>query len=64
MDATLFGYEGLGFSAAAAKARAIVDACRRHGGEAVLLYHNSTLQGPRWRAHYQELVQDLVRPPN
>lgn len=62
MDATLFGYQALDPAQADSRVRAIVDACRRHGGDAVLLYHNSTLTGTRLRARYQELVEGLVRP--
>ena len=59
MDATLLEYMHLGADEAAAKARGIVDVCRRHGGEAVVLYHNSTLPEPRMRRHYRELVEAL-----
>jgi peptidoglycan/xylan/chitin deacetylase (PgdA/CDA1 family) len=61
MDATLFGYQGLALRHAASKARAIVAASRRHGGDAVLLYHNNSLREARRRVHYQKLVEDLVR---
>jgi hypothetical protein len=62
MDATLLVYLGLDPDAAAERARAIVAACRRHQGDAVLLYHNSTLAGSRLRDHYTRLVADLARP--
>jgi peptidoglycan/xylan/chitin deacetylase (PgdA/CDA1 family) len=62
MDATLFGYQALHPDLAASRAQDIVDACRRHRGDAVLLYHNDTLNGTRLRAHYQDLVEDLLRP--
>jgi hypothetical protein len=62
MDGTLFEYMGLGPNDAAARVRAVVDTCRWHGGDAVLLYHNTTLAGARQRAHYRKLVEDLVRP--
>lgn len=62
MDGTLFEYLGLDLDEAAARARAVVDTCRWHGGDAVLLYHNATLAGARQRAHYRELVEELVRP--
>jgi hypothetical protein len=60
MDATLFTYLGLGLADAASKARAIVDACRRHDGDAVVLYHNDVLAAMNRRRHYQELVEELV----
>jgi hypothetical protein len=60
MDATLFGYLALDRGAAAARARAIVGACRRHRGDAVVLYHNDALASERMRAHYRDLVADLA----
>jgi hypothetical protein len=60
MDATLLEYMALGLDDAASRARAVVDACRRHGGDAVVLYHNSSLPGARLKAHYRDLVADLV----
>lgn len=60
MDATLFGYLGLGLDEASLRARTVVAACRRHRGDAVLLYHNSSLTGSRQRAHYHDLVEDLA----
>jgi len=62
MDTTLFAYLGLDADGAASRVRAIVDACRRHQGDAVVLYHNDRLAGARLRAHYQTLVRDLARP--
>jgi peptidoglycan/xylan/chitin deacetylase (PgdA/CDA1 family) len=62
MDWTLFEYMGLDLDDAAARARAVVEVCRWHGGDAVLLYHNAMLAGARQRAHYRELVEELVRP--
>ena len=61
MDATMFGYMGLQLSQAASVARAVVRACRRHRGDAVLLYHNDSLWDARRRRHYRELVDDVVR---
>ena len=60
MDATLFGYQRLDRDAAAMRVRAVVDACRRQRGDAVVLYHNDALAGERMRAHYRELVADLA----
>ncbi len=62
MDATLFGYLGLRADEAARRARAVVEVCRRHGGDAVVLYHNDSVVGSRRQAHYRELVEELVRP--
>lgn len=61
MDGTLFNYLALDSDDAAVRTRSIVDACRRQRGDAVLLFHNSSLAGARWRAFYGDLVEDLVR---
>jgi hypothetical protein len=61
MDATLLGYMGLGLDEASERLRRIADACRREGGDVVLLYHNDILARTPVRAHYQELVEDLAR---
>ncbi|HEX5824546.1 MAG TPA: polysaccharide deacetylase family protein, partial [Candidatus Limnocylindrales bacterium] len=61
MDATLLGYNALALDAATARAVEIVDACRRHGGDAVVLYHNSSLPTPALRRHYVGLVDALMR---
>jgi len=63
MDGTLFEYMGLGLDEAASQTRAIVDSCRLHGGDAVLLYHNHTVAGARPAAHYRDLVERLVVDP-
>ncbi len=60
MDATLLEYMHLAADEAAARTRGVVDVCRRHGGDAVVLYHNSTLPEPRMRRHYRELVEELT----
>jgi hypothetical protein len=60
MDATLMGYMTLDLDAAARRAQSIVDQCRRHGGQAIVCYHNSTLPGRRQRDHYRHLVDSLV----
>ena len=62
MDATVFGYMGLDPDEAASRARVVVAACRRHGGDAVICYHNSSLPRERDRAVYRELIEDLARP--
>lgn len=64
MDGTLFEYMGLGLDEAASQARAIVDSCRLHGGDAVLLYHNHTVAGVRQAAHYRDLIERLVFHPD
>jgi hypothetical protein len=46
---------------AAAKALALVAECRRLNGQAVLLYHNSSLPSSRQRAHYRDLVEAIVQ---
>ena len=60
MDVTLFDYMALGLDVAAARAEAIVERCRQHRGEAVLLYHNSTLFDTRRLRHYADFVDRLV----
>jgi peptidoglycan/xylan/chitin deacetylase (PgdA/CDA1 family) len=61
MDATMYGYQALGHGRASSRARSVVDACRRHRGDAVLLYHNGVVGGTRLRARYAEIVEDLAR---
>jgi hypothetical protein len=60
MDATLLGYLGLSLEEAASVARDIVAVCRRHRGDAVVLYHNDSLWSPRRQAHYRELVAEIM----
>ena len=60
MDTTLVGYMGLDLDEATSRVRAIVDECRMHGGDAVLLYHNNTLPGDAFDRHYRELVDSLL----
>lgn len=62
MDATLFDYLGLTLEEAASRTRSIVSMCRRHRGDAVVLYHNDWLMEARRRRHYRELVEELARP--
>jgi hypothetical protein len=45
---------------AAARTLELVTECRRHRGDAVLLYHNSSLPSSRQRARYRELVEAIV----
>jgi O-antigen/teichoic acid export membrane protein len=61
MDTTLFSYLRLDLADAASRTRSIVDACRRHQGDAVLCFHNSRLTGSSHRSFYEGLIQDLVR---
>jgi hypothetical protein len=63
MDGSLFGYMGLGYEEAERRTRSVVDACRRHRGDAVVLYHNDTVAGAGQRARYRDLVEDLVGEP-
>lgn len=60
MDATLLEYLGLRLSEASARARAIVQTCRRQAGDAVVLYHNSSLAGKGRREHYRDLVDEIM----
>ena len=60
MDTTLVGYLGLDLDDATRRIEAIVEECRIHEGDAVLLYHNNTLPGDRFERHYLELVDSLL----
>jgi peptidoglycan/xylan/chitin deacetylase (PgdA/CDA1 family) len=60
MDTTFVEYLHLDLDAAAGRIRAIVDQCRAHRGQAVLLYHNNTLPGARFERHYRELIEGLL----
>lgn len=60
MDGSLFGYMGLDVEESARRLRAIVGACRRHRGDAVVLYHNDTVAGERQQAQYRQLLEDVV----
>lgn len=60
MDASLFGYMNLAPEEAARRTSAVVDVCRRHRGDAVVLYHNDTVAGARQQRQYQELLEQLV----
>ena len=60
MDVTMLGYLAMAPDAAATLARSVVAAARAHDGDAVVLYHNSTLPGRRLQAHYRDLVDALV----
>lgn len=62
MDTTLFHYMALDLDAAASRTRALVQAARGHGGDAVILFHNTSLTSERERRHYRDLVADLVDP--
>jgi hypothetical protein len=62
MDGSLLVYMGLDLEEAARRTRIIVGACRRHRGDAVVLYHNDTLASARQQAQYRDLLEDLVRP--
>ena len=62
MDITINEYLALDYDEAAASVQGLVAECRRHNGDAVLLYHNSSLPGAVQQAHYRELVESLVHP--
>ncbi len=62
MDASLFGYMGLDFDDAARRIRVVVGACRRHRGDAVVLFHNDTLASARQQSQYREVLEELARP--
>jgi len=62
MDATLLEYMDLSFDEAAIRAKALVQTCRQHNGDAVVLFHNSTLAGRRSAARYRSLVEALAQP--
>lgn len=59
MDAT-YWYMHLKPDEAARRTLGLVKACRRHGGNAVLLAHNSSLLGARRQAEYEELIAAVV----
>ena len=60
MDASLYGYMGLDDEEAARRTSIVVDVCRRHRGDAVVLYHNDTIASARRQAQYRELLEALV----
>jgi hypothetical protein len=60
MEAASPEYLAHDLDGAANAALALVAECRRHGGDAVLLYHNSSLPSGRQRAHYRDLVEAIV----
>jgi len=62
MDAASDEYLAMDLERAAASIVALVAECRRHKGDAVLLYHNSSMPGAAQQAHYRELVASLVQP--
>lgn len=62
MDGALFTYVARDMEDAGSRSRAVVDHCRSHGGDAVLLFHNHTLGQMRKRRFYDELVAELIEP--
>ena len=60
MDGSLFDYMGLDLEEAARRTSAVVGACRRHRGDAVVLYHNDTLASARQQAQYRDLLEELA----
>ena len=61
MDGSLTSYMHLEAGDASRRVRSLARTCRRHGGDAVLLYHNDAVAGARERHRYSELLEDLVR---
>ncbi len=59
MDGTLFEHLALSLEEATRRIRVIVNASRHHRGDAVLLFHNTTVAGTRQGAHYRELIGAL-----
>lgn len=62
MDAASRELQAMDYLATSARVRALVATCRSHAGDAVLLYHNSSLPGAAARAHYRDLIEWLVQP--
>ena len=62
MDVTLLGYRGLDVSGATRRACAVVNAARRHGTDAVTLYHNNHVARTQVRRHYDDMIDSLARP--
>jgi Family of unknown function (DUF7033) len=62
MDVTMLGYLAMDPVSAATLATSIVETARRHAGDAVVLYHNSTLPGRALQAHYRDLVDAVATP--
>jgi len=60
MDTTMMQYMHLGLDLAMSRVRGLVQECRTHGGDAVLLYHNNTMPGTRFEEHYRDLVDALL----
>jgi len=62
MDAASDEFLAMDLEGAAARCRALVATCQRQQGDAVLLYHNSSLPAASQQAHYRELIDSLVHP--
>ena len=61
MDTVLLGV-ARDLDDAASRTRTVIRACRRYGGDAVLLFHNDTVGQTRHRRLYRDLVEELTRP--
>ena len=61
MDATLFSYQQLPYAEALDTALQVAARSRRFGGDAVILWHNSSLVSREQRSTYQALVAGLTR---
>lgn len=62
MDTTLFVYRRLDVAGATRRACAVVDAARRHGTDAVTLYHNNHVARTQVRRHYDDMIDSMARP--
>jgi hypothetical protein len=60
MDAASHEFLGMDLDGAADRCRTLAAACRQHGGEAVVLYHNSSLEAASQQAHYRDLIDSLA----
>jgi len=61
MDVALLKSVGRDLDDASSRTRALIGQCRRHGGDAVLLFHTETLGQTHHRLFYRDLVDELTR---
>ena len=61
MDRTLSDYMALGPDRASDLVRSLVETCRRHRGDAVILFHNNSSEVRRG-AYYERLIDLLANP--
>ncbi len=62
MDVALLIDVAYDLDAAGSRTRALIGQCRRHGGDAVLLFHTETFGQAHHRLFYRDLVDELTRP--